>query len=65
MRVLEEYQIQHKTGYIMMDNASNNHTFMEHLEIAQLDSGYCFNAGERRLRYGLLYSKQLITMEES
>ena len=34
----------------MMDNASNNDTFMEHLEIAQLDAGYCFNAGEQRLR---------------
>ena len=65
VRVLGEYQIHHKTGYIMMDNASNNDTFMEHLEIAQLDSGYCFNAGERRLRHGLLYSKRLITMKES
>jgi len=36
--------------FIMMDNASNNDTFMEHLEIAQLDAGYCFNAGEQRLR---------------
>jgi len=46
VRVLGEYRIQHKTGYIIMDNASNNDTFMEHLEIAQLDSRYHFNAGE-------------------
>ena len=50
VRILEEYRIQHKTGYIMMNNASNNDTFMEHLEIAQLDSGYRFNAEEQRLR---------------
>ncbi|KAG0138466.1 hypothetical protein HOY82DRAFT_534601 [Tuber indicum] len=35
----------------MMDNASNNDTFMYHLESAQLDAGYRFNAGEHRLWY--------------
>ena len=29
-----------------MDNATNNDTFMEHLEIAQLDSGYRIDAVE-------------------
>jgi len=48
--VLEEYEIQYKTGFIMMDNVSNNDTFMDHLESAQLDIGYRFNAGEQRLR---------------
>ena len=49
MAVLEEYGIQHKTGFIMLDNGSNNDTFMDHLESAQLDIGYRFNASEQRL----------------
>ena len=32
-----------------MDNASNNDTFINHLESAQLDASYEFNAGEQRL----------------
>jgi len=48
--VVREYDIEDKIGYVMMDNASSNDTFMEHLEIALLEAGYRFNAHERRLR---------------
>jgi len=51
LEVIGEYGIQRQTGYLMMDNASNNDTFMDHLEAAQVEAGYRFNAIERRLRY--------------
>jgi hypothetical protein len=50
VEVLQEYGVQHKIGFLIMDNATNNDTLMEHLENAQLDAGFRFDAVERRLR---------------
>jgi len=48
--ILEMDGIKYKIRFIMMDDPSNNDTFIDHLESAQLEVGYRFNACEQRLR---------------
>jgi hypothetical protein len=47
LQVIQEYGIEEKVGYFMMDNASNNDTMMEELQ----KSLPGFNVRQRRLRY--------------
>lgn len=49
--IANEYEIQNKLGFFVMDNASNNDTFLKHLEINQHELGFNFDTNERRLRY--------------
>lgn len=58
VEVIVEYGIQHKLGYVMMDNASraSNDIFMKHVEINQGNARYVLNAQEPRLRYEPLTS---------
>lgn len=48
--IVEEYNIRDRIGYFMMDNATNNDTFIDCLAEKQADSGYFLDSQEHRLR---------------
>lgn len=55
LQVANEYEIQDKLGFLVIDNASNNNTFLEYLEVDQQMLRNNFKAQERRLRFVIKY----------
>ncbi|KZP21834.1 hypothetical protein FIBSPDRAFT_663987, partial [Athelia psychrophila] len=49
MHILERLSISHKIGWITMDNASNNDTFMARLEVLLTTRGIPFDRVKRRV----------------
>jgi len=50
MRIVEDYDIRDRIGYFVMDNATNNDTFMDSLVEKQAESGLFLDTHEHRLR---------------
>ncbi|EUC56557.1 transposase-like protein, partial [Rhizoctonia solani AG-3 Rhs1AP] len=48
--ILSEYEILGKIGTITLDNAKNNDTMMEQLEVLMWEAGYLFDKEGNRVR---------------
>lgn len=49
LHIANDYEIRHKLGYFMMDNASNNDTFMDFISKEQHNLGLEYDPEERQL----------------
>ena len=50
LKVLDDFGIRNKLGYIVMDNAGTNDTLIESIATALYTEGVYYNAEQRRLR---------------
>lgn len=51
IQIAREYEISDILGFFVMDNTSNNDTFLQHLEIDQQQLGSNFNTSDWWLQY--------------